>query len=135
MLRNPSAALRGFTLIELMIVVTLIGLITVIALPRFNGARQHAHRTQVLTDLRSLVAAQEAYWDNTKFYADDVAQLTEFNRTNNVVIEILETAGNGWSAKGTHDSDDEIECGFYTGEVTAPGIPGIKEGSVACKSG
>ncbi len=135
MLRNPSAALRGFTLIELMIVVTLIGLITVIALPRFNGARQHAHRTQVLTDLRSLVAAQEAYWDNTKFYADDVAQLTEFNRTNNVVIEILETAGNGWSAKGTHDSDSEIECGFYPGEVTAPGIPGIKEGSVACKSG
>ena len=135
MLRNPGAALRGFTLIELMIVVTLIGLITLIALPRFNGARQQAHRTQVLTDLRSLVVAQEAYWDNAGLYADDVAQLTEFNRTPNVVIEILETAGNGWSTKGTHDSDSEIECGIYTGPVTAPGIPGIKEGTVACKSG
>lgn len=132
--RTGAASLKGFTLIELLVVVTLIGLITLIALPRFTGARQKAYRSQALTDLRSLITAQEAYWDNTKSYADDVALLDDFNQTPNVVITILETAGNGWSAKATHDSDDTIECGFYTGPVTPPGIPGIQEGRVECSN-
>jgi prepilin-type N-terminal cleavage/methylation domain-containing protein len=131
--RALAVGVRGFTLIELMIVVTLIGLITLIALPRFTGAREKAHRSQAVTDLRSLVTAQESYWADSKTYADDVANL-DFNQTPEVVITILETTGNGWSAKVTHNSDDDIECAFYTGPVTPPAIAGIKEGRIECAS-
>jgi prepilin-type N-terminal cleavage/methylation domain-containing protein len=131
--RGLAVGVWGFTLIELLIVVTLIGLITMIALPRFTGARQKAHRSQAITDLRSLVTAQEAYWADNKVYADDIALLTEFNRTPEVVITILETAGNGWSAEATHNSDADIKCGFYTGPVTPPAVTGIKEGTVDCE--
>jgi hypothetical protein len=48
------------------------------------------------------------------------------------VITILETTGNGWSAKVTHNSDEDIECAFYTGPVTPPAIAGIKEGRIEC---
>lgn len=131
--RGLAVGTPGFTLIELLIVVVLIGLITLIALPRFTGAREKAHRSQAITDLRSLVTAQEAYWADFKTYADDMAFLTEFNQTPEVVITILETAGNGWSAEATHNSDADIKCGFYTGPVTAPVISGIKEGRVECE--
>jgi prepilin-type N-terminal cleavage/methylation domain-containing protein len=130
---GTAAGLRGFTLIELLIVVVLIGLIALIALPRFSGAREKAYRAQVATDIHALIVAQEAYFDNAKSYAVDLA-LLDYNQTKNVQIEILETAGNGWSAKGTHDSEASIECGFYTGPVTPPVIPGIKEGRLECKS-
>jgi len=131
--RGLAVGVRGFTLIELLVVVTLIGLITMIALPRFTGARQKAHRSQAITDLRSLVTAQEAYWADNKVYADDIDFLTEFNRTPEVVITILETAGNGWSAEATHNSDADIKCAFYTGPVTPPAVTGIEEGSVECE--
>lgn len=129
--RGLAVGIRGFTLIELLIVVVLIGLITMIALPRFSGAREKAHRSQAITDLRSLVNAQEAYFADTRTYADDVA-LLDYNQTQEVVITILETTGNGWSAKVTHNSDADIECAFYTGPVTPPAIPGILEGRVEC---
>jgi prepilin-type N-terminal cleavage/methylation domain-containing protein len=129
--KSVAVGNRGFTLIELLIVVVLIGLITLIALPRFTGAREKAHRSQAATDLRSLVAAQESYWAEYKIYADDV-NLLEFNQTPEVVITILETSGNGWSAKVTHNSNADIECAFYTGPVTPPAVPGIKEGRVEC---
>ncbi len=131
--KGVAVGKRGFTLIELLVVVTLIGLITMIALPRFTGARMRAHRSQAITDLRSLVTAQEAYWADAKIYADDIALLTEFNRTPEVVITILETAGNGWSAEATHNSDSDIKCGFYTGPVTPPSVTGIVEGTVTCE--
>jgi prepilin-type N-terminal cleavage/methylation domain-containing protein len=129
--RGSAVGIQGFTLIELLIVVVLIGLITLIALPRFSGAREKAHRSQAITDLRSLVTAQEAYWADTESYADDIA-LLEFNQTPEVIVTILETTGNGWSATVTHNSDEDIECAFYTGPVTPPVIPGIKEGRVEC---
>jgi prepilin-type N-terminal cleavage/methylation domain-containing protein len=129
--RGLAVGIPGFTLIELLIVVVLIGLITLIALPRFSGAREKAHRAQAITDLRSLVNAQEAYFADTKTYADDVA-LLEFNQTAEVVVTILETTGNGWSAEVTHNSDEDIECAFYTGPVTPPTIPGIVEGRLEC---
>jgi prepilin-type N-terminal cleavage/methylation domain-containing protein len=131
--KGLAVGIRGFTLIELMIVVTLIGLITMIALPRFSGAREKAHRAQAITDLRTLVSAQEAYWADNRAYADDIALLTEFNHTPEVVITILETTGNGWSAEVTHNSNADIKCGFYTGPVTPPVVAGIKEGRIECE--
>jgi prepilin-type N-terminal cleavage/methylation domain-containing protein len=131
--KGVAVGKRGFTLVELLVVVTLIGLITMIALPRFTGARQRAHRSQAITDLRTLVTAQEAYWADTKLYADEVALLTEFNQTPEVLITVLETTGNGWSAQATHNSDSDIKCGFYTGPVTPPAVTGIEEGTVSCE--
>ncbi len=126
---NPGA--RGFTLIEIMIVVVIIGVLALIALPRFGSTREKAYRSQMQTDLRSIVVAQEAYFDLNLAYAPDVS-LLDFNKTPAVTISILETAGNGWSAKATHTAIPD-ECGFYTGPVSPPaGIPIPDQGIIAC---
>lgn len=51
---TPSRHRRGFTLVEIMIVVSLIALLSSLAVPAVQRARKRAQATRVLNDLRAL---------------------------------------------------------------------------------
>jgi prepilin-type N-terminal cleavage/methylation domain-containing protein len=48
----------GFTLVEIMVVMLILGMLAGIAIPSFLGQRDKAHAAAVATDLRSLQLAQ-----------------------------------------------------------------------------
>jgi type IV pilus assembly protein PilA len=61
---------KGFTLVELMIVVAIIGILAAIAIPQFAAYRTRAFNTAAQSDLRNVRTSLEAYFvDNQRYPA------------------------------------------------------------------
>ena len=67
---------RGFTLIELMVVVMIIGVLVAIGLPTFLGTRTRAYDAAAHSDIRNAFAAEKAFYSDNATYTTDPATMT-----------------------------------------------------------
>jgi type IV pilus assembly protein PilA len=123
----------GFTLIEMLIVVVIIGLLAAIAIPKFAYTKEKAYVSTMKGDLRNLATAQEAYWnDNSVYYSGALPSAAMvYSPSLNVTITIAAATASGWSASSGH-SNTPIVCALFSGSV-APVAPATVEGQITCQ--
>ena len=67
---------KGFTLIEMLVVLIVIGLLVAIALPRFFGVSDDAKKRQCAANIRSMNTAIEMFNERTGSYPASLATVT-----------------------------------------------------------
>ena len=110
---NAKKDERGFTLIELMIVIAIIGILAAIAIPQFNSYRKKSYNASAMSDVRNAATAQEAYFIDAQSYATAATSLS-INTGQNVTLGSSGNA-NTYVITAYHSSGDKT----YT--LTGPG--------------
>jgi type IV pilus assembly protein PilA len=62
---NKKRGQKGFTLIELMIVIAIIGILAAIAIPQFTKFKQRGYASAVKQDLRNAYTAAQGFFTET----------------------------------------------------------------------
>jgi type IV pilus assembly protein PilA len=114
---------KGFTLIELMIVIAIIGILAAIAIPQFSAYRIRSYNSSSQADLRNAATAQEAYFVDWDTYADTTSKLVAHTNaygyfpTPKVILTIVagSTDTQGYFMKAWNNSGDRS---FY---ISGPG--------------
>ena len=93
---------RGFTFIELLTVMVIMGLLAGIGVPRFRNMKERSYQATLRSDLGTLRTAEEAYYAENLRYTTDLSAL-DFKRSSDVEIIIVSTDPlKGWSALARH---------------------------------
>ncbi len=61
-MKSANVRTKGFTLVEIMIVVVIIGLLAMMAIPAFNKVRQNSQDKTVMNNVRQLSSAADQYF-------------------------------------------------------------------------
>ena len=121
---------NGFTMIELLIVIVILGILAGIAMPHFFKTKEKAYMAAMKSDLRNLVTAEEHYFVGNMAYTNSLAAMA-YNSSAKVTLAITldATPPVGFVAIATHTGTAET-CAIF---ISAPAqAPATTEGAPQC---
>ncbi len=126
---------KGFTLIELMIVIAIIAFLAMVSIPSFKRFLAKAKRTEAYMNLNALATAEKIYWAEHGTYSTDLQAIgwkpegqTQYTygfagaQGKNHVVGALQTSG---SDLGQAQAGKESFVAVAAGDIDGDGQPDV----------
>jgi general secretion pathway protein G len=120
-MRRTGKIEAGFTLVELMIVMAIIGILAMVAIPKYKTAIVHAKEAVLKEDLHTLRAAIDSYTMDKQKAPQSLDDLIQYGYLKSVPTDPMTDSNATWVT----DTSDSL----HSIDQTDPGIDDIHSGS------
>jgi len=102
-----SGERRGFTLLELLVVMAIIATLLTIATPRYFRSLERSKEAVLRQDLASLRESIDRYYGDTGKYPETLAALVEKHYLRSIPVDPMARSADRWVVVNADDPEDQ----------------------------
>lgn len=121
----------GVTLVDVLIVIVIVGILAAIAIPRFLANKDQSYIAAMKSDLRALVAAEDAFYSDSSYYLRSLPP-SRFRSSPGVSAPSIVVGKDWWTATVTDSQLPGSLCGIGV-NAKNPVVPSAGDSDPACK--